>query len=109
MWQKLFSTSKFEKSHCSSSLRRWAVKMFYQKRKLRHHMKSVHQGEKPFKCNECDLCFSRKDKFKRHIISVHVGENPFKCDVCDKNFSQKGGLKKHILSVHEGEKPSKCF
>ena len=78
---------------------------------------TVHNGEKPFKCEECTA-----EKSHFNVISVinllpeniyslisrsTVGEKPFKCDHCDKSITQRSG----ILSdqkTHNGEKPLKC-
>ena len=38
---------------------------------LKTHVSSVHEVEKPFKCDMCDYCCSRKSSLKRHIASVH--------------------------------------
>ena len=59
---------------------------------------SVHDGQKPFKCNICDYSCSQKKYLTVHIASVHDGKNfvtsnlhifvhstekPFQCDMCD--------------------------
>ena len=38
----------------------------------------------------CDACFFEKVGLDKHIKSVHEGEKPFKCNNCDKKFSEKG-------------------
>ena len=50
----------------------------------------------PFKC------------LKNHITSVHEGNRPLKCDTCETKFSEKGILDMHVNSVHEKKKPFKC-
>ena len=51
----------------------------------------------------CNHSFSSKAYMKTHIASVHNGEKPFKCDICDVTFAQKGHMKNHISSIHERE------
>ena len=66
---------------------------------MNDHIESVHEGKKPFKCNECDAAFSVKRSLKMHIESVHEGKKPFACKFCDASFGQKGNLKRH-LAIH---------
>ena len=33
----------------------------------------------------------------KHIDSVHEGNKPFKCESCERTFAHKGNMKKHIL------------
>ena len=44
----------------------------------------------------------------QHVASVHEGKKPFKCENCDKSFFYKSDMNKHVASVHEGKKPFKC-
>ena len=44
---------------------------------------------------------------KQHVASVHEGKKPFKCDNCDYSCSQKGNLKTHVQSVHDGKNEGK--
>lgn len=48
---------------------------------LKRHIKSAHLNEKKFKCNLCNLSFSRVDVFKRHI-DLHNNEENYKCSIC---------------------------
>ena len=38
---------------------------------------------------------------KQHILSVHEDNKPFKCDICDFMSSLKSNLNRHVASVHE--------
>ena len=33
----------------------------------------------------------------KHIDTVHEGNKPFKCESCERTFAHKGNMKKHIL------------
>ena len=56
--------------------------------------------------NNCDASFSRKGHLHGHVKSVHEEKRNFKCNICDVVFSKKKGhLNRHIESVHEGKKP----
>ena len=100
------------------------------------HIRTVHKGEKNFKCNFCNKTFSQSsgrnthiksvhkkvsyncefcqrifkgsDKLKQHIRFVHEGKKDNKCDLCEKAFVNKENLKKHIQNIHEGVKNYKC-
>ncbi|KAJ8705080.1 hypothetical protein PYW08_012400 [Mythimna loreyi] len=63
-------------------------------------------GEKPFKCVNCQSCFSKKNLLTRHM-RTHTGEKPYKCEQCQRCFNQNSNLTKHIRT-HSGEKPYKC-
>ena len=39
----------------------------------------THTGEKPFKCDLCELRFARNSSMKRHQ-RIHSEEKPFPCD-----------------------------
>ena len=80
-----------ERNHiCSSSQKIFAV---------------IHEGNKSYKCEICNISFSRKGNLKRHTIIVHKeGKKQFKCDVCADEFKQKSNLNKHRLAIHEGNR-----
>ena len=42
------------------------------------------------------------------MFSIHEGQKPFKCDICDESFTSKYCLKRHTASIHEGKKPLQC-
>ena len=79
-----------------------------QKGSLKRHIKSVHEGIKPFMCNICGYKSALKSGLKRHITSVHEGKKQFHCTFCNIELSSKHKLKHHNLKFHEGAKPFQC-
>jgi hypothetical protein len=49
-------------------------------------------------CPHCEKCLDTKYKLARHV-RTHTGEKPFKCEVCQVRFNQKSSLKTHS-SIH---------
>ena len=88
---------------------------------IRH--KQTHCSVKPFKCNQCYQRFSRRSHVNRHKRTVHQKNKPFKCDVqrcdqssdkpfkcnqCDYRFTERRLLNRHENTVHLNIKPFKC-
>uniref|UniRef100_UPI0037E8A539 zinc finger and SCAN domain-containing protein 31-like n=1 Tax=Semicossyphus pulcher TaxID=241346 RepID=UPI0037E8A539 len=63
-------------------------------------------GNKAFKCFECNKVFHEKRHLIRHAI-VHTGEKPFSCDFCGRTFAQSFNRNVH-MRLHTGEKPYFC-
>ena len=79
---------------------------------ISRHIKTVHEGIKPYKCNKCDLSFGRKYNLKRHVARKHSEKNEeenailYECDCCNKTFKTKKELKGHQVRLEE--KRFKC-
>ena len=50
---------------------------------------------KTFACPVCNKGFKRKASIKSHILTVHEKQRPYKCDVCDRKLSTSSSLKRH--------------
>ncbi|GLG92344.1 Krueppel-like factor luna [Gryllus bimaculatus] len=64
------------------------------------------QGEKPYKCSweGCLWRFARSDELTRHYRK-HTGAKPFKCRDCDRCFSRSDHLALHQKRHAPEEKP----
>jgi cytidine deaminase len=99
------------------------------KRNLKVHILSKHEGKKVYKCSICENFYFEFNKMKRHIVSVHEKDkkllnckpmefskmNLFQemqksqtCDQCGDKFRGKNELKGHIISVHDKKNLYQC-
>ncbi|KAK9744839.1 Zinc-finger associated domain (zf-AD) [Popillia japonica] len=69
------------------------------------HLK-LHQGDRPFKCDQCDKMFVQAHQLKNHH-RVHTDEAPFSCNTCGKTFKNSQNLYVHKAQHTEG-RPHKC-
>lgn len=54
---------------------------------------------KMFKCEQCEVTFSRKDTLTRHL-KCHNNTEQIKCLICSTIFSRRDALKRHMKSIH---------
>jgi len=52
---------------------------------LCHHMYAKHNGEKPYKCDECPRTFSYHSSRAEHV-KTHRNEKLYLSEFCDKSF-----------------------
>ena len=79
-----------EPKKCSKSVEKFLgkrveceiCKKFVSSTNLKHHIRSVHEGYKPFQCPKCPVTFSRKGKFKIHVDVVHKDEQVSESSEC---------------------------
>ena len=70
---------------------------------LNQHIKTVHDGVKPFECDKCGKALPTKSELTIHNTTVHEGIKAFKCTKCDKSFGRKLSISKdvraHLCSI----------
>lgn len=80
---------------------------FSTKQILQRHRIALHDHNKDFKCDQCDMWFSSSNNHEliKHVNEVHNGFKKFICDYhgCNKEFSRRDALKRH-RSTHESQK-----
>lgn len=80
---------------------------FSTKQILQRHRIALHDQNKDFKCDQCDMWFSSSNNHEliKHVNEVHNGFKKFICDYngCNKEFSRRDALKRH-RQTHEAQK-----
>lgn len=78
---------------------------FSTKQILQRHRIALHDHNKDFKCDQCDMWFSSSNNHEliKHVNEVHNGFKKFICDYCNKEFSRRDALKRH-RHTHEVQK-----
>lgn len=72
------------------------------------HIMTVHEEQRPFRCNVCEMSFGRKGVLKKHVQMVHEHSRKFECETCKISFGLKSDLKRHVQSVHQKKRPFVC-
>ncbi|CAH0396031.1 unnamed protein product [Bemisia tabaci] len=66
-----------------------------------------HSKKRAFVCDLCKTKFKTRETISKHIRIVHLGEKPVKCNLCTYKTINTSSLKKH-MAVHEETRPFKC-
>ncbi|XP_077971590.1 uncharacterized protein LOC144425797 [Styela clava] len=83
-------------------------KQFSSRSCLVRHVKLVHEGEKPYKCEQCYNRFADRNSLNRHMAK-HTGvplPKTHECVICRKSFTRKSILNRHMRS--HGDKDFIC-
>lgn len=80
-------------------------KVLASERSLRFHM-TIHTGEKPHSCNDCQKSFPTRGELNKHI-RIHQAK-PYACGTCEKAFVRRWALELHVKALHTSERPHKC-
>lgn len=103
---------------------------------LKEHVNSIHTGHQPYKCEKCDISFSRYSNLYHHAVVRdhkvstfskacdicgldfqsetfylrHMWKHPENvfCEKCQMKFNNNEDFKQHVESVHEELKPLQC-
>ncbi|XP_015188350.1 PREDICTED: zinc finger protein 567-like [Polistes dominula] len=76
------------------------------KQLLINHIRSKHNGEKRYKCAQCEKGFNDTKSLYNHVL-LHTGKKPFLCKYCKMKFRRKDS-RDHHQRKHTGELPYQC-
>lgn len=62
---------------------------------VRYHFNSKHCMVKPFSCGFCGSTFGTLVQRDNHVRRVHTGERPFRCDRCNRDFFSRNSQLYH--------------
>ena len=85
-------------------------KGFGHKQTLDCHIRYLHTGERPYKCDfeNCDKAFISSAKAKKHKETVHLNLRRYQCKDCPLSFKTKGALSVHRHYKHSPESVKVC-
>ena len=89
-------TSQMLRPYCLSCSRYVIFHLFYFRFKHRSHLKvhmTIHTGEHPFACHECNKTFRTNKQRTSHMSYVHNTVRNFACEICGKAFKTLKDLK----------------
>lgn len=79
---------------------------YKRRRLLEVHIRSVHTGERPYKCKICHAAFAYPEHCKKHM-RTHSGIKPYACEICSRTFASKDNRNVHRY-IHGKRKPYEC-
>lgn len=72
---------------------------------LKQHLRTVHEKQRPFKCQLCPSAFGQRNHLSQHVLVVHERRKLFHCDICGTSFSNRGNLNQHVRRKHKPKPP----
>nr|XP_033324564.1 zinc finger protein 271-like [Megalopta genalis] len=76
------------------------------KQLLVNHINSKHNGERRYKCAQCEKGFNDTKSLYNHVL-LHTGKKPYVCEYCNMRFRRKDS-RDHHRRKHTGEQPYQC-
>ncbi|OQR66257.1 zinc finger protein-like [Tropilaelaps mercedesae] len=62
---------------------------------VRYHFNSKHCLVKPFQCGFCGSAFGTLVQRDNHVRRLHTGERPFRCEKCNRDFFSRNSQLYH--------------
>lgn len=62
-----------------------------------------------YTCPVCNKNFHSDHYLAHHQRTIHEGQKPFKCEFCQFKCSQRGNLRRHTCYVRRGENNELCY
>ena len=77
-------------------------------RSLMKHVRGVHEKEKQFQCDICEMSFISSSTLRNHFNIFHstvpIIKKKYPCKSCGKNLSTEANMIRHVKSVHDSIK-----
>ncbi|KAG7166158.1 zinc finger protein 721-like [Homarus americanus] len=70
------------------------------------HVRNLHKGLRPHRCDQCDKQFYRKFNLAVHKRK-HSSDRPHECKICHKRFKSSVSVKIH-MEIHSDKRPFMC-
>ena len=67
---------------------------------LHSHVKTIHQKDKQFSCDQCNFSTLYLRNLKTHIKSFHKAKENIKCPSCKFSSAYKRNFTRHNIEVH---------